>query len=151
MGIKFAEMLHFTLLRKYRKEAYTIGQLYENGVFLCNTIEDRDRGLNNNMSASAILKIKVPGETAIPTGTYRLVVNESPKFKREMIEVVGVPGFTGIRIHNGVYAEHSAGCIIPGMNSIKGGVTDSKRYEEILTKKVKASMTKNEDVYLTII
>lgn len=144
-------MLHFTLIRKYRKEKYTIGLLYENGEFLCNIVEDRDRGLNNNMSAAAILKIKVPSETAIPTGTYRLVVNESPKFKREMIEVVGVPGFTGIRIHNGVNADHSAGCLIPGLNTIKGGVSDSKRYEEILTKKVKASMAKNEDVYLTII
>ena len=144
-------MLHFTLIRKYRKEKYTIGLLYANGEFLCNIVEDRDRGLNNNMSAAAILKIKVPSETAIPTGTYRLVVNESPKFKREMIEVVGVPGFTGIRIHNGVNADHSSGCLIPGLNTIKGGVSDSKRYEEILTKKVKASMAKNEDVYLTII
>lgn len=144
-------MLHFTLLRKYRKEAYTIGQLFENGVFLCNTIEDRDRGLNNNMSASAILKIKVSNETAIPTGTYLLNVSESPKFKRDLVEVVGVPGFVGIRIHKGATADHSAGCIIPGLNSIKGGVTDSQKYEELLTKKVKAAISKNEQCYLTII
>lgn len=144
-------MLHFTILRKYRKETYTIGQLYVNGEFLCNTVEDRDRGLNNNMSASAILKIKVANETAIPTGTYVLVVSESPKFGRDLIEVRGVPGFTGIRIHKGSNANHSSGCIIPGINSIKGGVTDSQKYEEKLTKMVKAAMAKNEDVYLTII
>lgn len=144
-------MLHFTLIRKYRKEAYTIGQLFENGVFLCNTIEDRDRGLNNNMAASAILKIKVPNETAIPTGTYKLVVSESPKFKRDLIEVVGVPGFVGIRIHKGNTAQDSAGCIIPGINTEKGKVTDSTKYEELLTKKVKAAIAKNDDCYLTII
>lgn len=144
-------MLHFTILRKYRKETYTIGQLYVNGEFLCNTVEDRDRGLNNNMSASAILKIKVANETAIPTGTYVLVVSESQKFGRDLIEVRGVPGFTGIRIHKGSNASHSSGCIIPGINSIKGGVTDSQKYEEKLTKMVKAAMAKNEECYLTII
>lgn len=144
-------MLHFTLIRKYRKEAYTIGQLYENGVFLCNTIEDRDRGLNNNMSASAILKIKVANETAIPTGTYKLTISESSKFKRDLIEVVGVPGFLGIRIHRGNTAQDSAGCIIPGINSERGKVTDSTKYEELLTKKVRAAIAKNEECYLTII
>lgn len=144
-------MLHFTLIRKYRKEAYTIGQLFENGAFLCNTIEDRDRGLNNNMSASAILKIKVPGETAIPTGTYRLDVNESPKFKRDLIEIVGVPGYSGVRIHKGNTAQDSAGCVIPGINTEKGKVTDSTKYEEMLTRKVKAAIAKNDDCFLTII
>lgn len=144
-------MLHFTLIRKYRKEAYTIGQLYENGVFLCNTIEDRDRGLNNNMPASAILKIKVANETAIPTGTYKLTISESPQFKRDLIEVVGVPGFVGIRIHRGNTAQDSAGCIVPGINSEKGKVTDSTKYEELLTKKVRGAIAKNEECYLTII
>ena len=144
-------MLHVTLIRKYRKEKYTIGQLYENGVFLCNTMEDRDRGLNNNMSASAILKIKVPNETAIPTGTYKIVVSESPKFHRELIEVVGVPGFVGIRVHRGNSERDSSGCILPGINSEKGKVTDSTKYEELLTKKVKAAMARNEECYLTII
>lgn len=144
-------MLHLTLVRKYRKEAYTIGQLFNNGEFLCNTIEDRDRGLNNNMSAAAILKIKKPNETAIPTGTYRLNVSESPKFKRELIEVVGVPGFSGIRVHKGNSAYDSAGCIIPGINTEAGKVTDSTKYEEMLTKMVKKAISKNEDCYLTII
>lgn len=144
-------MLHLTLIRKYRKETYTIGQLYENGAFLCNTIEDKDRGLNNNMSASAILKIKKANETAIPTGTYKLVVSESPKFKRELIEIVGVPGFVGVRVHRGNTAQDSAGCVIPGINSEKGKVTDSTKYEEILTKKVKTAIAKNEECYLTII
>ena len=144
-------MLHLTLIRKYRKETYTIGQLYENGAFLCNTIEDKDRGLNSNMSASAILKIKKANETAIPTGTYKLVVSESPKFKRELIEIVGVPGFVGVRVHRGNTAQDSAGCVVPGINSEKGKVTDSTTYEELLTKKVKTAIAKNEECYLTII
>lgn len=103
------------------------------------------------MSASAILKIKKANETAIPTGTYKLVVSESPKFKRELIEIVGVPGFVGVRVHRGNTAQDSAGCVIPGINSEKGKVTDSTKYEEILTKKVKTAIAKNEECYLTII
>lgn len=144
-------MLHFTLIRKYRKDAYTIGQLYANGKFICNTIEDVDRGLNNNMPIAAVLKVKVPNETAIPTGTYRLNVSMSPKFGRILIEVCGVVGFVGIRFHRGATADHSAGCIIVGINSIKGKVTESAKYEEIVTKMVSDAIANNEECYLTII
>lgn len=34
------------LIRKWKKETYTIGQLYVDGVFFSNTIEDKDRGLD---------------------------------------------------------------------------------------------------------
>jgi hypothetical protein len=144
-------MLHFTLIRKYRKDAYTIGQLYANGKFVCNTIEDVDRGLNNNMSLAAVLKVKVPNETAIPTGTYQLIVSMSPKFKRELIEVRGVVGFSGIRIHRGNTAADSAGCIIVGINSEKGKVTNSTMYETMVTKMVSDAIASNEECYLTII
>ena len=144
-------MLHFTLIRKYRKDAYTIGQLYVNGKFVCNTIEDVDRGLNNNMSLAAVLKVKVPNETAIPTGTYQLIVSMSPKFKRELIEVRGVVGFSGIRIHRGNTAADSAGCIIVGINTEKGKVTNSTMYETMVTKMVSDAIASNEECYLTII
>lgn len=144
-------MLHFTLIRKYRKDAYTIGQLYANGKFVCNTIEDVDRGLNNNMSLAAVLKVKVPNETAIPTGTYQLIVSMSPKFKRELIEVRGVVGFSGIRIHRGNTAADSAGCIIVGINTEKGKVTNSTMYETMVTKMVSDAIANNEECYLTII
>ena len=70
------------LVRKWKKEGYTIGQLYVDGVFFSNTIEDKDRGLNQNMTKEKILFMKKPGITAIPTGTYEIVLNvQSPKYK----------------------------------------------------------------------
>lgn len=140
-------MVQLLLIRKYKKADYTIGQLYVNGIFMCNTIEDTDRGLHNKMSEAYLKSRKVANLTAIPTGTYRLRVTMSPKFKRELIEVCDVPAFTGIRIHRGNTAADSSGCILPGMNTAVGKVTDSTRFELELTKLVKA----DKDAYITII
>ena len=89
------------LIRKYRKETYTIGKLYVDGVYFCDTIEDRDRGLNNDMGLAEIMAKKRYGETAIPYGTYDVEITYSPKYKRMMPEIKGVKGFSGIRIHSG--------------------------------------------------
>lgn len=140
-------MLQLLIIRKYRKADYTIGQLYVNGKFLCNTLEDTDRHLFQGQPIADIAKKKIAGQTAIPTGTYRLQVSESPKFKRELIEIMSVPGFIGIRIHRGNTAADSAGCVLVGMNTAKGAVTDSTRYELELTKLVKS----DADAYLTIV
>lgn len=140
-------MLHLLLTRSFRKPTYTIGRIYANGQFICNSMEDVDRHIFQGQPLSDLLKIKIKGETAIPTGTYRLRVTESPKFKRELIEVVDVPGFTGIRIHALNTAEQSEGCIGPGLNTEKGRVTESRKYEKILTDMVK----KETEAYITII
>lgn len=140
-------MLQLLLIRKWKKAEYTIGQLYVNGEFFCNTVEDVDRGLNQNMTEAQVLKVKVKDETAIPTGTYKLEVTMSPKFKRELIMVCDVPGFVGIRMHRGNYAKDSSGCVIVGENKVKGGVINSTQYEIKLTELVK----NNPEAYLTII
>lgn len=140
-------MLHILITRNWRKTDYTVGRLYVNGTQLCNSIEDTDRRLFQGQPLSEILKIKVKGQTAIPTGTYRIRVTESPKFKRPLIEVVDVPGFSGIRIHALNTAEQSEGCIGPGLNTAPGRVTDSRKYENILTDMV----AKESEAYLTIV
>lgn len=144
-------MLHLILLRKYRKEAYTIGQLYNGNTYLCNTVEDTDRGLHSNMAAAQIAKLKIKGQTAIPTGSYKVEVTDSPKFKRPLPLVLNVPGFSGIRIHRGQNANSTEGCIIPGENTVKGGVTNSTRYEEVITKLIQNAQKNNEECWLTII
>lgn len=144
-------MLHFTLERRWRKTAYTIGRLYKNGEFLCNTVEDTDRGLHSNMAAAQIAKLKVPDQTAIPTGSYKVQLSESPKFKRVLPEVLNVPGYSGIRIHKGATADHSSGCIIPGDNTATGRVTNSEKYEKLIVAAIAAAEAKKEDVWLTII
>ena len=144
-------MLHLTLFRKWYKDEYTIGQLFAGGRQICNTIEDTDRGLHQFMSEAEIKKIKVPGKTAIPVGTYRVEVTPSPKFGRPLIEVQNVPGFSGIRVHRGNTAADSAGCILPGLNTEKGKVTNSTHFEELLTSMVSAACTAGEEVFLTVI
>lgn len=144
-------MLHLTLIRKWKNADYTIGQLYAGGRLICNTVEDADRGLNMHMSEAEIKKIKIHSETAIPTGTYKLAVTMSPKFGRKLIEVLNVPGYLGIRVHKGNSAKDSAGCVIPGNNTEKGKVTNSTKYEELLTSMVDSAIKNGEDAYLTII
>ena len=114
------------LIRKYKKEEYTIGILYVNDEYFCETVEDTDRGLTNSMSLSEITKKKVYGKTAIPTGTYTGKLTYSNKFKKTLPLIENVPGFSGIRIHSGNTADDSLGCVIVGQNKIKGGVINSR-------------------------
>lgn len=118
------------LHRKYRKSGYTIGLLYINGRFICNTLEDTDRGLTDKMSANEIAAVKVKGKTAIPTGTYPVMMSYSPRFKKQMPLICGVKGFEGIRIHSGNSAEDTEGCILCGKNTEVGRITNSKQWTE---------------------
>lgn len=131
------------LIRKYKKQDYTIGQLYYNDQFLCNTLEDHDRGLHSNMSIEEIKKIKKPSLTAIPTGTYNITLDiVSPKFskypfyqevcKGKLPRLQNVKGFDGILIHCGSRADNSSGCVLVGLNKIKGGLVESKEIFKML-------------------
>ena len=118
--------MNIQLKRIAKKETYTIGKLYLDGVYFCDTIEDKDCGLNQTMSINDIKKKKVHGETAIPTGTYKLVIDYSNRFKKNMAHILNVPGYEGIRIHTGNTANDSLGCIIVGKNKAVGKVLESK-------------------------
>lgn len=127
--------MQVTLWRKYRKPGYTIGRLYIDGVFFCNTLEDTDRGLAQYMSVGEIANIKIKGATAIPTGAYKVQRTYSPKYKRLMPQVMNVKGFAGIRIHSGNTAADTEGCILLGDNTAVGRLTNSrKRCVEFETK-----------------
>ena len=118
--------MNIELHRKYRKPGYTIGLLYVNGAYVCNTLEDTDRGLTDKMSSSEIAAIKLDGKTAIPIGTYKIIVSYSPRFKKDMPLLCAVKGFEGIRIHSGNTASDTEGCILCGKNTEVGKVTDSR-------------------------
>ena len=119
--------MKLTLKRIAFKEKYTIGRLYIDGEYFCDTIEDKDRGLNNDMGLAEILAKKRYGETAIPTGHYEVEITYSPKYKRMMPEIKDVKGFSGIRIHSGNTAKDTLGCLIVGKNTVVGMVTDSRK------------------------
>lgn len=144
-------MLQVLLTRNWRKADYTIGKLYVNGQQLCNSLEPPDRHLFQGQPIAEIARLKVKKQTAIPTGTYRLQIVFSPKFNRELIEIMDVPGFSSIRIHAGNRVADTEACVLPGINSAVGMVTESRKYETQLTGMVKETIAKGEQAFITII
>ena len=116
------------LKRLYPKPDYTIGKLYIDGVYFCDTIEDTDRGLYQTMPITEIKAKKKQDITAIPYGEYKVVLSMSPRFRKILPEILNVPGFTGVRIHSGNTQYDSSGCLILGKNTVKGKVTNSRYY-----------------------
>lgn len=114
------------LVRIANRPTYCIGKLYIDGVWFCDTIEDTDRGLDDSMSVDEILKKKIKGETAIPTGVYKVEITYSPKYKRMMPLLIGVKGYSGVRIHSGNTAKYTEGCLLVGRNTVVGMVTESR-------------------------
>ena len=139
-------MIKLKLKRIYKGLKYTIGKLFIDDEYFCDTIEDTDRGLKSSMSIEYIKKKKVYAKTAIPTGTYKIEMTYSNKFKRILPLLVDVKGFSGIRIHRGNTEIDSSGCIIVGENKVKGKVINSTRYEIALVNK----LSNEDDIEITI-
>lgn len=102
--------MKLTIKRTITRNSYTLGKLYIDGVYFCDTLEDKDRGLTQNMSVEQIKSIKVPGETAIPKGTYKVTLDMvSPKFSKypfymqtcggKLPRLIDVKGYEGVLIH----------------------------------------------------
>lgn len=113
------------LRRVALKDTYTIGRLYIDNKYFCDTLEDKVRDLNKNGVFDAG-EYKVYGETAIPYGTYEVKWTYSPKFKKYMPYLCNVPSFSGIRIHEGNTSKDTLGCILVGENKVKGKVLNSR-------------------------
>ncbi len=131
-------------------ESYTIGSLSIDGKKFCDTLEDKVRDLNKNGVFDGDEK-KVYAETAIPYGTYNVVVDYSPKFKRELPRLQNVKHFEGILIHRGNTAEDSAGCILVGENKVKGKVVNSTPYEKELVRILKEAQDRKEPITIKIV
>lgn len=130
--------------RRFKGDAYTTGTLYVDGTRFCDTLEDKVRDLAGG-------EAKVPGETAIPEGRYRVIVNRSPKFGRDLPRLLDVPQFEGVLIHRGNTAEDSAGCILVGENKVQGKVLNSTPYEERLVALCKAALAKGETIEIEVV
>ena len=126
---------------------YAEGKLYINGMFFCVTLEDKDRFLEVAKSE----KDKVYGQTAIPRGVYELKVDFSRRFKQLMPILVGVPGFSGVRIHAGNTPLDTDGCILVGLDRWKpGAILSSRTAFNRLMKVLESALAKGEDIYLEI-
>ena len=144
--------MELLLKRIYKGNKYTIGKLYIDGEWFCDTIEDVVRNLPKDCpytpkGRNCKCKEKVYGETAIPAGTYKVILSYSNRFKRILPELLNVPHFLGIRIHRGNTEQDSAGCIILGENKVKGKVINSTPYEIKLVK----LLENQKNVTITII
>jgi hypothetical protein len=138
------------LKRRFLGESCTIGSLSIDGKKFCDTLEDKVRDLNKNGVFDGDEK-KVYAETAIPYGTYDIVVDYSPKFKRELPRLQNVKHFEGILIHRGNTAEDSAGCILVGENKVKGKVINSTPYERELVRILKEAQGRKEPITIKIV
>lgn len=152
--------MKLTLKRTFKGPQYTIGKLYVNGVYECDTLEDTDRGLNETQSLLEIQSKKVYGQTAIPYGTYKIDMNTvSPKFKDrswakfcggKLPRLIDVKGYEGVLIHVGNKAEDTLGCILVGENKVKGQVINSTAtFQELYSVMLKAKLL-GEELSLTI-
>lgn len=138
------------LERLWPKATYTIGRLYVNNEFFSNTLEDRVVDKNKNGVFDGDEK-KVYGESAIPYGTYKVIYNYSPKFKRNLPRLLDVPHFEGILIHSGNTAADSAGCILVGNNTEIGKLTNSRATSDKLNKVIEAAQKRGESITITIV
>ena len=132
--------MKLTLTRIAKRPDYTIGRLTdEKGERICDTLEQAWRDYEGG-------ELKVPKKSAVPEGTYRVVVTKSPRFGRYLPLLVGVPGFEGIRIHAGNTVEDTAGCILVGENLYVGRLMWSR----IALEKLMGLIGDEKEIYLTI-
>lgn len=139
--------MKLVLKRIFTCPTYTIGHLYIDGKYFCDTLEDTDRGLDSEtMTVEKIKSKKIYAKTAIPTGTYQITVNTvSPAFQDrywakeyegKVPRLIDVPGYSGVLIHVGNTAEDTSGCILVGENKVKGRVNNSTYTYSMLCKRL---------------
>ena len=147
--------------RKWKKHSYTISNLYIDGKWFCNCLEDADRGLDNSMSEDMISTLKKPSITAIPRGTYEITLDVvSPKFSKydfykevcdgKLPRLKNVKGFDGILIHCGSTDKNSSGCLLVGLNKIKGQLVNSKETFKQLYKLLQDGKSRGEKIVIKI-
>lgn len=132
--------MKISVVRNVFNDSCTVGELFVDGVHECFTLEDvvRPDGAP-----------KVFGQTAIPFGTYNVVVTFSPHFNRLLPLLVDVPGFSGVRIHPGNTAADTEGCLLVGRQHTDNSVTESRLAFGALYAKIQAALAAGKPVTIT--
>ena len=152
--------MELELRRIARRDTYTIGRLSIDGKYFCDTCEDKDRGLRQDLPVSVNQARKVRGQTAIPTGRYRVTLGvKSPKYSKKkqyaacngfVPRLINVPAFDGILIHIGNTAADSEGCILVGRNKKVGMVLESTNTFWQLYDRLQQADGRGEQIYITV-
>ena len=158
--------MELILTRIAKRSGYTIGKLSikekvddeylagESTVYFCDTLEPPALEKKTSLSKEVVLRSKKKAQAlkpfAIPEGRYAVVITFSPKKKKWLPLLLGVPMFEGIRIHAGNTAKDTLGCILVGMNLKVGMVLNSNIWVERLKKKIVEAKDRGEGVWITI-
>lgn len=131
----------------------TFGSLVINDTFFCYTLEDVVRPDPNPRTPANEAKVK--GQTAIPSGRYEVVFQDSPRFGADTLTLLNVPGFSFIRIHGGMSAADTEGCILVGdrIDEYEGKISGAK-VRGVLGKlkgKARDAFVAGEHIWLTIL
>lgn len=117
--------MKLTLKRIALRPTYTIGKLYIDDAYFCDTLEDTVRDTNKSGKFDNGEQ-KIKGKTAIPYGTYEIKWTYSPRFKKYTPQLMNVPSFEGVRVHAGNTSADTEGCLILGENKQVGKVLNSR-------------------------
>jgi len=129
--------MKLVVIRNTFTEISSIGDLLIDNEYFCHTLED------------AVRETKIPGQTAIPYGSYNVITNYSNRFKRIMPLIENVPGFEGVRLHNGNTSDQTEGCLLLGFKKAKDFVGQSKLAFAAFMEKLQAGLEEGK-VRITI-
>ncbi len=133
--------MELTLKRIAKRANYTIGNLYIDSVYICDTLEptEREGGL------------KIKGKTAIPKGRYKVIISYSNRFKKSLPLLLNVPNFEGVRIHSGNDYHDTEGCILCGVNKQVGKVLESRKWSEYVIGRIRIALNEGEEVWIKVV
>lgn len=132
--------MEMKLTRDICGESCTQGTLTVDGEFAAFTLEDVVRGAGE----------KIPGDTAIPEGRYKVIITHSPRFGKELPLLLNVPNFEGVRIHSGNTAKDTEGCILVGRKRVPNAVQESRAAFDELFRKLHIARLAAEEVWIEI-
>lgn len=135
--------MNLLLIRDMFSKQCTLGKMFVNGVYECETLEDFDRHIET-------IGVKVDGQTAIPRGKYKVIIDQSNRFKRDLPRLLEVPYFEGIRIHSGNTSGDTEGCILVGSARSGDSVVKSRLAFDAIFNKLEAANRRGEEIFIEV-
>lgn len=138
--------MNLKLVRDKSNPGQTLGCLSVDGKFECYTLEDTVR----EVEGLPVSSWKVMGDTAIPRGTYAVVINWSAHFGKYLPQLLNVPGYEGVRIHSGNTAADTEGCILLGDIRFASYIGASRIAADRVQAKIQAALDSGDQVSIEV-